>query len=148
MTWLWCGYSQPLFFASGSYCRHVAQLIFCETYGSTMKGRVQWLFVISGVLIHVVTRVWILLVGGSRLQSEYMGVVLPNKKVLFIWLLFFFLFRWESLLVYLFIVFVSNGGCVPTWMDYVDKMGLAEGSMWWNHYGSRLATLSRAHSFF
>ena len=55
-----------------------------------MKGRVQWLFVISGILIHVVTRVWILLVGGSRLQSEYMGVVLPNKKVLFIWLLFFF----------------------------------------------------------
>lgn len=105
MTWLWCGYSQPLFFASGSYCRHVAQLIFCETYGSTMKGRVQWLFVISGILIHVVTRVWILLVGGSRLQSEYMGVVLPNKKVLFIWLLFFFSLD-ENLYLFIYLSFL------------------------------------------
>ena len=115
MTWLWCGYSQPLFFASGSYCRHVAQLIFCERYGSTMKGRVQWLFVISGVLINVVTRVWILSVGGSRLQYEYMGVVLPNRKFCLFGCFFFSLDENLYLFIYLWFLCPVVGAYPRGW---------------------------------
>lgn len=123
----WRGYGavthNRFFFASGSYCRHVEQLIFfvCERYGSTMMGRVQWLFVKYGILIHewhVYGHYW--LVGPGCNMSIWLWFCRIRK-----FFFFFFLFKWESWFVYLFIVFGSKRGCIPTWMDCVHKMGLA-----------------------